>query len=158
MANSVPINVELRNRPLDIENLAANFRESLRGQRDTGAIVSFTGIVRGSTGSAERIDKLVLEHYPGMTDGKLRSLATTTQHKWKLAGLDLRHRIGVMIPGDVIVSVLVATAHRQDAFTACAFIVDHLKTDVPIWKKEYGSFGERWVVPALGEDCPRGPA
>ena len=118
---------------------------------NAGALVSFCGVVRGKTSAGEKIDKMTIEHYPGMTDHKLEEVARAAAAKWDLQGISLRHRIGVLSPGQVIVHLVVASAHRKNAFEACMEIVDWLKTDVPLWKKEEGEFGSRWVVPSAGD-------
>jgi molybdopterin synthase catalytic subunit len=106
-----------------------------------GGVASFTGIVRGAGG----LTALELEHYPGMTETALRTLADDAQTRWPLLGVTLIHRIGRLLPGDRIVFVATASAHRAAALEACAFLIDRLKTDAPFWKKEH--FGDRadWV-------------
>lgn len=138
----------------------AGLERELRGRLGAaaGAVVSFTGVVRERTAAGELIRRLVIEHYPGMTERKLAAAAAAAAAKWKLAGISLRHRHGTLRAGEVIVHLAVASAHRREAYAASAAIVDWLKTDVPLWKKELGDFGERWVEPAAGEGRSRGLA
>lgn len=106
-----------------------------------GGVASFTGVVRGSGG----LTALELEHYPGMTEAALRQLAEESMVRWPLLGVTLIHRIGRLVPGDRIVFVATASAHRAAALEASGFLIDRLKTDTPFWKKEH--FGDRaeWV-------------
>lgn len=112
------------------------------GQGNTGAVASFTGHVRGDGG----LIAMTLEHYPGMTEAALAALADEAETRWALSGLTLIHRVGRLVPGDRIVLVATASAHRAAALDACAFLIDRLKTDAPFWKKEEdGSGTVRWV-------------
>lgn len=112
--------------------------------RDIGAVVSFTGLVREMTGSGA-IDTMELEHYPGMTERSLEEIAAEAQARWPLQGVRIIHRFGPLAPGDRIVLVLAASRHRQAAFDAAAFLMDYLKTRAPFWKKETGEAGGNWV-------------
>ncbi|MDR9468703.1 molybdopterin synthase catalytic subunit MoaE [Marinospirillum sp.] len=111
---------------------------------DIGAVVSFTGYVRDFNEKPE-VTALTLEHYPGMTEQALEQIALEAEKRWELKGLRILHRIGRMEPGDPIVLVVTASAHRQDAFDACNFIMDFLKTRAPFWKKEHTTSGDYWV-------------
>jgi molybdopterin synthase catalytic subunit len=127
----------------------------LVGQRvDIGAVASFVGICRKSN-DGDEVSSMTLEHYPGMTEKALATIADTAQQRWPLLGGCIIHRYGVMLPGDPIVLVLVASAHRSAAFEACAFIMDYLKTDAPFWKKEVTADGERWVEARTDDDHAR---
>ena len=118
-------------------------RELTAGREDVGAIASFIGLVRNREG--DPLEAMELEHYPGMTEAALRKIAEQAMARWDLLDLAVIHRVGVLRPGDQIVLVMVLSAHRGDAFAACEFIMDYLKTDAPLWKKETGNRGSDWV-------------
>lgn len=109
-----------------------------------GAVVSFVGLMRDFN-AGQGVERLLLEHYPGMTEKALTALAEEAAARWELAGLTLIHRVGELLPGDPIVFVGVASAHRGAAFRACEFLIDALKTRAPFWKKERSAEGEHWV-------------
>lgn len=115
-----------------------------RDRPQAGAVAQFTGLVRDLNQGA-RIDGLHLEHYPGMTEHSLHEICAAACTRWPLLGVRVIHRFGDLLPGDPIVAVLCAAAHRGDAFAACAFIMDLLKTEAPFWKRERTPDGERWV-------------
>ncbi len=115
----------------------------------SGAVSSFTGLVRGDDG----VTAMTLEHYPGMTEAALTRLAEDAAQNWRLDGLTLIHRVGRLVKGDRIVFVGTASPHRAEALAACAFLIDRLKTDAPFWKKEETSKGERWVEARAGDDA-----
>ncbi|KAI94005.1 molybdenum cofactor biosynthesis protein MoaE [Rhodomicrobium udaipurense JA643] len=108
----------------------------------TGAIATFVGLVRDEGGM---LSALTLEHYPGMTERALAALAEEARGRWSVGDIRIVHRVGRMLPGEVIVFVGVAARHRAEAFAACEFLIDRLKTDAPLWKFEEGSEGGRWV-------------
>lgn len=110
----------------------------------TGAVASFVGRVRGGGGDAP-VSRLTLEHYPGMTEKALAAIVAQAQARWALRAVTVVHRFGSMEPGEPIVVVAVAGAHRAETFAACEFIVDRLKTEAPFWKRERTPHGERWV-------------
>ncbi|KAA0875084.1 molybdopterin synthase catalytic subunit MoaE [Nitrincola tapanii] len=114
------------------------------GRRDVGAEVSFVGYVRDFNERPE-VQALTLEHYPGMTEQQLQMILQQAAARWPLLGARLIHRVGRLEPGDAIVLVLVSSAHRQAAFSACEFIMDYLKTQAPFWKKEHTATGDYWV-------------
>lgn len=118
----------------------------LRGSRtDVGAIVSFTGTVRGQA-SGKAIAAITLEHYPGMTEAELERIEALAAARWPLQGSTIVHRIGRLEAGENIVLVVTASAHRQAAFEAAEFLMDFLKTDAPFWKKEeIAGEDARWV-------------
>lgn len=122
---------------------AALQRELLEGRRDVGAVASFVGLVRDLDNGA--LENMTLEHYPGMTEKALQAIAERACERWRVLDLAIVHRVGALGPGDQIVLVMVASAHRGDAFAACEFIMDYLKTEAPFWKKEKSSDGESWV-------------
>lgn len=118
--------------------------QRLESSTSVGAIVTFTGTVR-DLNLGESVGGLFLEHYPGMTEKTLQEIVNEAQQRWALLAVRLIHRIGQMYPGDRIVFVAVASAHRKEAFAACEFIMDYLKTRAPFWKKETTPDGDRWV-------------
>jgi molybdopterin synthase catalytic subunit len=126
----------------DFDITALN-RELLAGRSDVGAIASFIGLVRDLDGDPLR--QMTLEHYPGMTENALRGIAKKAQQRWQIADLAIIHRVGALKPADQIVLVSVLSAHRGDAFAACEFIMDYLKTEAPFWKKEESERGVKWV-------------
>jgi len=103
----------------------------------TGAVASFVGLVREVP--------MTLEHYPGMTENAIRKIVEEARSQWEILDLTVIHRYGDLQPGDQIVLVAVASSHRGDAFAACQFIMDYLKTQAPFWKKEHRPEGARWV-------------
>jgi molybdopterin synthase catalytic subunit len=111
------------------------------GRDDVGAVVSFTGLVRGAG-----ITSMTLEHYPGMTEKALEAIEAEAMDRWPLQGATIIHRVGELPPGARIVLVAVASRHRGAAFEAAEFLMDYLKTRAPFWKKEIGEDGQaRWV-------------
>ncbi|WP_313741534.1 molybdopterin synthase catalytic subunit MoaE [Pseudomonas sp.] len=109
-----------------------------------GAVVSFVGYVRDFNDGRE-VAGMFLEHYPGMTEKALAKIVAEAEQRWPLLKVEVLHRIGALAPGEPIVFVGVASAHRQAAFAACDFIMDYLKTRAPFWKKETTGEGPRWV-------------
>ena len=118
--------------------------QQLENSKSIGAITTFTGTVR-DLNLGEQVGGLFLEHYPGMTEKALQEIVDEAQQRWMIQAVRLIHRIGQLYPGDRIVFVGVASAHRQEAFAACEFIMDYLKTRAPFWKKETTPDGDRWV-------------
>ncbi len=108
-----------------------------------GAVVSFIGTVRDLT--SESLVSLTLEHYPGMTEKSLRSIAEKARKKWEIESVTIIHRVGTLGLGDQIVLVITSSKHRQAAFDSCNYIMDFLKTDAPFWKKEVSDKEEKWV-------------
>ncbi|MEI6557884.1 MAG: molybdenum cofactor biosynthesis protein MoaE [Rhodospirillaceae bacterium] len=115
-----------------------------------GAVVSFVGLVRHLVGETP-LRALELEHYPGMTERRLEALEAEAGRRWALSGCLVVHRVGRLGPGDRIVLVATASPHRADAFAACQFLIDALKTSAPFWKREETAAGARWVE-ARAED------
>ncbi len=109
-----------------------------------GAVTSFTGVMRDESGEASA---LILEHYPGYTEAEIQKIADRASDRFGLLGLVVHHRIGRMVPGEVIVFVAAASAHRREAFEACDYVMDYLKSAAPLWKKEEGPKGETWIEP-----------
>ena len=124
-------------------DLSAVNRELMGTRSDVGAIASFIGLVRDLAG--DPLKTMTLEHYPGMTESALEKIAEKAQQRWRVLDLAIIHRVGALRPADQIVLVSVLSAHRGDAFSACEFIMDYLKTDAPFWKKESSEGGDSWV-------------
>lgn len=110
------------------------------GDPEAGAVASFVGLVRGG-----EVHAMTLEYYPGMTEDALAEIVAQAKARWQLRRVRVIHRVGRLLPLDRIVFVGVASAHRHDAFAACEFIMDYLKTRAPFWKKEETPAGSRWV-------------
>jgi molybdopterin synthase catalytic subunit len=125
-------------------DIAAEISALTKGRTDIGAIVSFSGICRGSEGG-EAIAALTLEHYPQMAEAEIARHAETAMSRWPLTGLTIIHRVGRITPGENIVLVLAASQHRQAAFQAAEFLMDYLKANAPFWKREEGAGQGRWV-------------
>ncbi|MBI1328413.1 MAG: molybdenum cofactor biosynthesis protein MoaE [Alphaproteobacteria bacterium] len=117
-------------------------------QAHVGAVATFTGIVRGDDG----LIALTLEHYPGMTEREIARHADEANARWKLDGITVIHRIGRLETGAQIVLVAVASSHRGDAFAACEFLMDYLKTRAPFWKQEERADGTHWVEARESDD------
>jgi molybdopterin synthase catalytic subunit len=111
------------------------------GRTDTGAVVAFTGLVRDDNG----LTALALEHYPGMTEREIARHVQEAETRWPLLGVTIIHRIGHLAPGERIVFVAVASAHRAAAFEAAQFLMDYLKTRAPFWKQEHRGMQAAWV-------------
>lgn len=125
-------------------DIGAEIARLTAGAGDVGAVVSFTGLVRGGTGSGA-IEAMELEHYPAMTERALDAIVAEAERRWPLAGVRVIHRMGRLEPGARIVLVLTASRHRRAAFEAAEFLMDYLKTRAPFWKKEHGAQGAAWV-------------
>ena len=121
-----------------------------KGRTDVGAVVSFSGICRGSE-NGEPIAALTLEHYPGMAEAEIKRHADEALSRWPLTGLTVVHRVGRITPGENIVLVLAASQHRQAAFQAAEFLMDYLKANAPFWKREESLKGASWIE-ARGHD------
>lgn len=115
-----------------------------RGNAKIGAMASFVGLVR-DINDGNGVSTLTLEHYPGMTEKALTAIVRQAESRWNILDCTVIHRVGELKPTDQIVLVIVASGHRGDAFAACEFIMDYLKTEAPFWKKEQTPQGERWV-------------
>lgn len=121
------------------------------GNRAIGGVASFVGLVRDMAGDAE-IGALTLEHYPGMTEKALAEIEAEALRRWPIETSLIIHRHGRLAPGDDIVLVVTASAHREAAFEACHFLIDWLKTKAPFWKFEEGEKGTGWVEAQAGDD------
>jgi molybdopterin synthase catalytic subunit len=111
------------------------------GRSDVGAVATFTGICRGTEG----VIAMMLEHYPGMAEAEIERHVAEAQARWPLLGVTVIHRYGRLVPGDNIVLVATASAHREAAFAAAEFLMDYLKMRAPFWKKEERAGGDGWV-------------
>jgi len=112
---------------------------------NVGAIVSFSGYVR-EFAKERQLKYMELEHYPGMTEKALAEIVQSAKSHWDIKDATIVHRVGKLLPKDIIVGVIVSSRHRSNAFKACEFIIDYLKTDAPFWKKEISEEGEIWVA------------
>jgi molybdopterin synthase catalytic subunit len=137
-------------KPFDVLVQTADFNVdtellALRQQsKAVGAMVNFIGVVR-DTNDDQLVSAMELEHYPGMTERSIKDIIEQAAQRWDLIAAKVIHRVGQLLPGDQIVLVAVCSKHRGDAFQACEFIMDFLKTQAPFWKKEQTANGERWV-------------
>ncbi len=123
---------------------AAEAARLTRGRTDVGAVVTFSGICRGA-GDGEPIGAMTLEHYPGMAEAEIDRHVAEAESRWALLGVTVVHRYGRLVPGDNIVLVVTAAAHRGVAFAAAEFLMDYLKTRAPFWKQEERADGPAWV-------------
>ena len=117
-----------------------------------GAVVGFVGYVRDFNDGRE-VAGMFLEHYPGMTEKALQDIVERARQRWQIADALVIHRVGPLLPKDQIVLVAVTSAHRGEAFDACEFIIDYLKTEAPFWKKEQTPQGARWVDARVTDDA-----
>lgn len=122
-----------------------------RGDSKIGAIASFIGLVR-DLNEGDSVSEMTLEHYPGMSEQALEDIVAQAKQRWDVFDALVIHRVGALKPADQIVLVAVSSAHRGDAFAACEFIMDYLKTRAPFWKKESTSAGSRWVEARESDD------
>lgn len=123
-------------------------------RRDIGAIVSFVGQVR-DLNDGDTVTQLTLEHYPGMTEKALETIVQQVKTRWDFFDALIIHRVGALKPTDQIVLVAISGAHRGEAFKACEFIMDFLKTEAPFWKKEVTQDGEHWLEAKQSDDDAR---
>lgn len=132
-------------------DIAAELERLTAGNSRIGAVVTFTGLVRDFA-EDKGVQRMTLEHYPGMTEKQLSAIVAEAEQRWTLDACLVIHRYGPLDPGDRIVLVIVASAHRQAAFEACAFLVDWLKTKAPFWKLEEQGEQRRWVEAKASDD------
>jgi molybdopterin synthase catalytic subunit len=123
-----------------------------RGRTGIGGVTSFVGLVRDIAGDT-RIGAMTLEHYPGMTERQLEAIEAEARQRWPLEAVLIIHRYGRLEPGDRIVLVATASAHREAAFESCHFLIDWLKTKAPFWKLEETPEGPRWVDAQASDDA-----
>ena len=148
--------IRLQREPFDAASEAAKLRH---GRRDIGAVVTFTGVCRSDEGGTPLV-AMTLEHYPGMAEAEVARHVEAAERRWPLLGVTVIHRYGRLEPGEDIVLVVTAAAHRQDAFAAAEFLMDYLKTRAPFWKQiEFaGAVGDKtdgkiWVDAKQSDDA-----
>jgi molybdopterin synthase catalytic subunit len=146
---TAPVTIRIQEADFDI---AKEIAALTQGRTDIGAVVSFSGICRGSEGS-EAVAALTLEHYPGMAEAEIARHAETATSRWPLTGLTIIHRVGRIAAGENIVLVLTASRHRQAAFQAAEFLMDYLKANAPFWKREESADRTGWVEARHHDDA-----
>jgi molybdopterin synthase catalytic subunit len=145
---TAPVTIRIQSADFDI---AAEIAALAKGRTDVGAVVSFSGICRGGEGD-KAIAAMTLEHYPGMAEAEIARHVSEAMARWPLQGVTVIHRHGRVVPGDNIVLVLTASAHREAAFQAAEFLMDYLKTNAPFWKSEERADGSKWVEAQAHDD------
>ena len=135
-------------------DVSAELQALRRDRQGIGAVAVFVGTVR-DINEGDAVSSMYLEHYPGMTERSLEEIAARALERWRLEALSIVHRVGWLHPGEQIVLVAAGSAHRQNAFEACAYVMDYLKTDAPFWKKERTPMGERWVEARASDEEAR---
>jgi molybdopterin synthase catalytic subunit len=145
--------IEVRVQAGDFD-LGAEVARLRAGDARIGAVVGFVGTVRDMNDGAQ-VSEMELEHYPGMTERALEDIVEQARVRWPLSGALVIHRVGPLLPREQIVLVAVSAAHRGEAFAACEFIIDYLKTDAPFWKKEATPQGARWVDARVSDDTAK---
>ncbi len=143
------MNVRVQQEDFDV---SAEIGAMRRGNPKIGAIASFVGVVR-DINEGDAVSTMTLEHYPGMTEKSILAIIGQACGRWEVLDALVIHRIGTLKPTDQIVLVIVASTHRGDAFAACEFIMDYLKTEAPFWKKEITPQGGRWVDARVTDDA-----
>lgn len=133
-------------------DLTTEVKALRKGDRQVGAIVTFVGTVRDMN-EGSQVKGMTLEHYSGMTEKSLEEIIIQAKARWDLRKTLVIHRVGLLLPEDQIVLVAVTSAHRGEAFAACEFIMDYLKTAAPFWKKEETPEGSRWVDARVSDDA-----
>jgi molybdopterin synthase catalytic subunit len=133
-------------------DIGAEIAAMRRGNPKVGAVASFIGVVR-DLNEGGRVAEMTLEHYPGMTEKALEKIVAEARSRWNIYDALVIHRVGTLKPGDQIVLVVVTGAHRGEAFDACEFLMDYLKTRAPFWKKERTPDGARWVEARDSDDA-----
>ena len=133
-------------------DIGAEIEALTGGSNEIGAVASFVGITRADAGGGPAITSMILEHYPAMTERQLADIEAEACRRWKLTASLIVHRYGRLEPGDRIVLVVTAAAHRRAALDACAFLIDWLKTKAPFWKREETDAGARWVAARAADD------
>lgn len=140
--------IRIQEKDFDISAEIAALR---KGDARVGAVASFLGTVRDMNDGSQ-VKEMALEHYPGMTEKALEEIASQAKARWDIYDTLVIHRIGPLLPEDQIVLVVVTSAHRGEAFAACEFIMDYLKTAAPFWKKENTPEGARWVDARVSDE------
>ena len=149
ISNTMTPTVRLQREPFDA---GAETAKLVRGRDDIGAVVTFTGICRG-TENGQSISALVLEHYPGMAEGEIERHVVEAAARWPLLGVTVIHRVGRIEPGEDIVLVVTTSSHREAAFAAAEFLMDYLKTRAPFWKQVETAGGKAWVAAKAADDA-----
>jgi molybdopterin synthase catalytic subunit len=146
--------VKVQSESFDLNHILCEMKKD---NTAVGAAVSFIGFVRdlSMVNQAEQLISLHLEYYPGMTEKSLLEIENKAREKWNIEDVFIVHRVGELKLHDPIVGVLVLSAHRKDAFEACAFIMDYLKTEAPFWKKETTKNNSKWVEAKESDDRMR---
>jgi molybdopterin synthase catalytic subunit len=142
------VDVRVQAEPFDV---GAEITRVTAGNAAVGAVATFVGLVR-DVNEGDAVSGMTLEHYPGMTEKAIAEIIEQARGRWNVIDACVVHRIGELKPTDPIVLVTVASAHRGDAFAACEFIMDFLKTRAPFWKKERTAEGSRWVDARTSDD------
>jgi molybdopterin synthase catalytic subunit len=142
--------VTIRIQPGDFD-IAHEIAALTASRTDIGAVVTFSGICRGPEGG-DATTALTLEHYPGMAEAEIARHADEAMTRWPLTGLTIVHRVGRILPGENIMVVLTASAHRQAAFQAAEFLMDYLKAHAPFWKREETADGAGWIAAKTDDD------
>jgi molybdopterin synthase catalytic subunit len=150
---TIPTMHEVRVQTEDFD-LSTELARLRAGQPGLGAVVSFVGTVRDMNAGSQ-VSEMELEHYPGMTEQALAAILDQANVRWPLMGSLVIHRVGPLLPLEQIVLVACGAAHRGEAFAACEFIIDYLKTDAPFWKKEQTPDGARWVDARESDDSAK---
>lgn len=132
-------------------DVGSEIRRIRSGNTKIGAIASFVGVVR-DVNEGDSVARMTLEHYPGMTERAIEAIVAEARSRWPILDAVVIHRVGTLAPTDPIVLVVVAAAHRGEAFAACEFLMDYLKTRAPFWKKEALPDGSRWVEARASDD------
>ena len=145
----VAARVSIRQEDFD---LSAEVAALHAGDARVGAVATFTGTVRDRHGQRLGVEGLELEHYPGMTEASLEAMIDEAHRRFDILGARIVHRVGRLAPTEQIVLVAVASAHRGEAFQACEFLMDYLKTQAPFWKKETTAEGAHWVDARVADD------
>jgi len=141
--------IRIQEADFDLSTEITNLR---KGDLHVGAVVSFLGTVRDLNEGSE-VHSMTLEHYPGMTEKALEAIVSQAKARWDIRDTLIIHRVGPLKPEDQIVLVAVTSAHRAEAFAACEFMMDYLKTAAPFWKKEETTDGGRWVDARVADDA-----
>ena len=145
---TVPVKIKIQNDDFDVSKETEILQEN-----QTGAIVSFVGVVRGfDEKNNNEVESMTLEHYPGMTELEIKKIVKQSYERWDITGATVIHRVGKLLPSDQIVFVGVSSRHRQNAFDSCNFIMDWLKTKAPFWKVEENDNQKKWVSYNLSDD------
>jgi len=136
--------VKVQKDQIAVGSLIEKLMDLSEREGEVGAITTFIGRVRGKE-ETRQVNELFLEHYPTMTEKKIMEIVCSASKKFSINGCIVIHRIGKLVPGELIVFVGVTIRHRKDTFEACSYVMDFLKTEAPFWKKEKSSTGEKWI-------------